>query len=617
MSAAWADALFEAGLVSELDLAFARLAVRLSGLEGEAAGRVALLSALLSRSRSSEKSSRLELSSLKPDALASLNRRSETGEALDAAALKEALSLFEGLEAKDWLAVLKAAPGLAAQAGADGPPKPLVYDEASESVYLLKLWRAESRVAARVLERAARTKAPQEPALALLERLFPLYGEPAPGEADLQKEAAKTALSGLLSIVTGGPGTGKTSSVAAALCALLAAEPEAKIALCAPTGKAAAQLLASINAQKGLFKAKGVPEALLAKLPSEASTIHRLLQWSPSQERFLKGPQDQLDFDAIVADEASMMPLLQADSLLSATPEGARLVLLGDKDQLASVESGSVFAELCARRGDGFALGKRVVELKKVHRFKAGGGIAALKDAVNAQDVEESWRILASGSGELRLVRLEASSAAKARELLREELARALDESSFKSLSKESDPARAFELFESFRILCSNRRGRFGVDAVNGALLELAFGRRAAEALNGLQGLPLIVERNSYSLGLNNGDVGLVLPAKRGLEAFFRSGEASFRSVPLPLLPERGPAFAMSVHKAQGSGFRHAFAILPPDPLNPLLSKELLYTAITRAKERLTLLCSEASFKAAVARRAERSSGLAEALLRA
>ena len=609
------DTLFEAGLLSEIDLAFARLIARISGLEGETADRLSILSAMLSRTCTGDKSVRLELRSLSQEGVAALFAKEELRPSSEkASAVKESIALFYGVGAKDWFDVLKTAAKVATPTGDGQSLKPIVYDEASGSIYLLRLWLAERRVSGGILQRTtAKTDAGKD-SLDLIEKLFPLYGEPPKGEADLQKEAAKTVASGSLSIITGGPGTGKTSSVAAALCALLAAEPQLRIGLCAPTGKAAAQLLASIESQKDLFRSKGIPEITLGRLPSEALTIHRLLQWSPAQERYLRNAENKLDLDALVVDEASMMSLSQADSLLAATPENARLILLGDKDQLASVESGSVFADICAKSGEAFALSPHVAELKKVHRFKEGGAIATLKDAINRQRPEEAWEALAKGSSEVNLICLDSASPAKMRERLGAELRRVFEAGRFKDYLKESDPEKAFKLFDSLRVLCSNRRGVFGVESVNAMLLDFVFGHRAAEASKGLPGLPVIVTRNNYSVGLNNGDVGLVLPAQGVNSAYFRDGEEGFKSCPLPLLPEHELAFAMTVHKAQGSGFDHALVVLPPDPLNMLLTKELLYTAVTRAKSKLTVICSEEAFKIAVMRRTERSSGLAKTL---
>ena len=622
------DTLLEAGLITEIDAAFAKLTIRLSGAEGERATRLSLLASMLSRSCTADKSVRLDLATLSPENVAKLfvieDLPSYDDEAM---AVKEAISLFSGISERDWLDTLKAAPSVAAPCGNIQPLRPIVYDEEAGSVYLLRLWFAEQRVCDSVLRRKKSEVEVSSAASELIEKLFPLYGAPVSGEKDLQKEAALAVASQSLAIITGGPGTGKTSSVAAALCALIAENPGIRIGLCAPTGKAAAQLLSSISSQKELFRAKGLDEGIISRLPASSHTVHRLLQWSPARERYMRDAEKPLDLDALVIDEASMLSLSQADSLLSATPLETKLILLGDKDQLASVESGSVFADLCAKldeREDApFVLHPNVAELKKIHRFKEGGPIAKLKDAINAQEPEEAWKLLSAGGPDINLLRIMPSTKHRMHEFLHASLKGIFDTEPFRGYLDESDPAKAFNLFDSLRILCANRRGVFGVDSINGIMLELAFGQRAAMAANGLAGLPVIITRNNYSVGLNNGDVGLVLPSNGANAAFFRSESRDaaqndgFRSCPLPLLPEHETAFAMTVHKAQGSGFEHALAVLPPDPANPLLTKELLYTAVTRAKTKLTVLCSEESFKAAVTRRTERASGLARALHKA
>jgi exodeoxyribonuclease V alpha subunit len=330
----------------------------------------------------------------------------------------------------------------------------------------------------------------------------------------------------------------------------------------------------------------------------------------------MRNAANPLPFDALLVDEASMMPLAQADALLSAMQEGGRLILLGDKDQLASVDAGSVFADLCAKSSvvDGsspFALKDCVVELKKVHRFAEGGSIAALKDAINAQDADGAWRLLSSGAPGLRLVELPEGPSKIQLEILRRELKALFDASAFKGYLKEREPEKAFALFESLRVLCSNRSGPFGVEALNELLLEFAYGRRSFETLAGTRGLPLMILRNSYSTGLNNGDVGLVQPSKSGRGDASTSAPAGPRARRQKLSSAAAAGardgLRMSVHKAQGS-VSDTPCWPAARPLDAPPHEELLYTAATRARSELTVFCSESRVQAGVLRRTERAS---------
>jgi len=425
--------------------------------------------------------------------------------------------------------------------------------------------------------------------------------------------------------VTGGPGTGKTSSVASALCALLKFEKGLKIALCAPTGKATAQLRLSVAKQRETLRDAGVDDETLSLLPDQASTLHRLLGWSPSREAYLRDASSPLDLDVLLVDEASMMSQAQAAALFAALPEGARLILLGDKDQLASVDAGSVFADICAKSSTSpdapFLLGPCVAELKMSRRFKEGGGIATLKDAVNSRP-EEAWRVLSSGGmPDVELIQISSETSAGRRRELKAAFSSILSRPSspcgelFASYRAKLDsPEEAFRVFDSFRAVCSNRAGDFGSEGVNALLAQLL------EMTAGASGFPVMVLKNDYNVGLYNGDVGILLPHGGGLRACFPNNDYGspgsdepFSFCPLPLLPEREPAFAMTVHKAQGAGYDSVAVVLSPED-SPVLTRELLYTAITRAKSKVYVICARKAFEAAVRRRTERPSGLPEAV---
>ncbi len=597
----------EAGAIDGLDMRFALLMLRLSGI-AEAPERrlLALAAAMLSRSSTQAKAVRLELADIRREL------RKVPGFAVPEA------------DAEDYAKVLKRAPSIVASASEAlaGARLPVVLDESAGAAYLFKHWRSERRLAAAIADRARLPESAPEGLRAFIDRLFSSAGGSRCGDP----LAAWTVASRRLSVVTGGPGTGKTSSVAAALCALLSCGRALKIGLCAPTGKATAQLRLSVARQREELRRCGVDDAILAKLPDEASTIHRLLRWSPRKEAFQRNAASPLDLDVLLVDEASMMSQSQASALFDALPAEARLILLGDKDQLASVDAGSVFADICARAGGSpdstFVLGPCVVELKRSHRFKEGGGIARLKDAVNSRP-EEAWGVLsAGGMPDVELVRIVSDTPAGQFKELKDAFSMILaspstPEGAFFKSYKDclASPEDAFRLFDSFRAVCSNRAGLFGVEGVN----EIVSGLLGVRA--GAPGFPAIVARNDYNVRLFNGDVGLLLSHDGGLRACFPNNDFDglcslepYSFCPLPLLPEHEPAFAMTVHKAQGAGYDTVAVVLSPEEDSPVLTRELVYTAITRAKSKVYVICPRKSFEAAVRRGTERSSGLPEAI---
>jgi len=601
------ELLREQGLVSGLDLRFSALMAGLSGLgDPEKLRAFAVLSAMLSRSSTQLKAVRLELASVERD-------------------LKQASGLAPFSWAPERLLEILEEAGVAAvsaEAAVSGARAPLVFDVSAGAAYLYKHWLSECKLASAIASRAALSDCAPPGLREFIDRLF---SSPA-GARCGDPGAAWTVASRNLAIVTGGPGTGKTSSVAAALCALLAFEPSLKIALCAPTGKATAQLRLSVAKQRDILKEAGVDDAIIALLPDEASTLHRLLAWSPSKEAYLRDFSNQLDLDVLLVDEASMMSQAQAAALFDALPEGARLILLGDKDQLASVDAGSVFSDICAKAsssGDApFLLGGCVAELKKSHRFKEGGGIATLKDAVNNRP-DLAWRVLSSGGmPDVELIQISSETPAGRRRELRDALSMILSRPSapggelFGSYRAKLDsPEAAFRVFDSFRAVCSNRNGDFGAEGVN-ALTALLLGIPP-----GAPGAPVMVLKNDYNVRLFNGDVGLLLPHGGGLRACFPNNDYGapgsdepFSFCPLPLLPEHEPAFAMTVHKAQGAGYDTVAVVLSPEEDSPVLTRELVYTAITRAKSKVYVISARKPFEAAVRRKTERPSGLPEAL---
>jgi exodeoxyribonuclease V alpha subunit len=517
-----------------------------------------------------------------------------------------------------------------------GPPgswRPLVLD--GTRLYLHRYWDYERKLAEGLRGRAMDDPEGIDDAALRdgLNRLFP----PGAGETDWQKAAAFAAVTKRLAVLSGGPGTGKTYTVAKILALLLeqAGPAGLRIALAAPTGKAAARLQESI---RKVGRTLPCPDEIRARLPSEAETVHRLLGSLPGTASFRHDAARPLALDAVVVDEASMVDLALFSRLVQALPPRARLILLGDRDQLASVEAGAVLGDLCDTgrdhgysrchrkryravtgedlsaadpRKDTAAMADCLVTLRKSWRFGENSGIRAGSLAVNAGDGRRALELARSGIfSDLCWLDL------PRRDALPGFLERRLGDGPAADRAP-ADPGEALQSLDRFRILCALREGPFGVGAVN-ALVERILRRRGLIRPAGrwYAGQPVMITRNDYSLRLFNGDVGLILPDREAggeLRAFFRTPDGALRSLPPARLPEHETVWATTVHKSQGSEFDRVLLVLP-DRDSPVLTRELLYTAITRARERVEIAGREEVFVAACGRRIARSSGLRDAL---
>lgn len=585
------------------------------------------------------------------------------------------LTAFEGgpLGVQAWRASLLAS-GVVADGSAPGPlpPHPLVLD-AGDRLYLARYHAYEQRLARRLLLASRAPVTHNASALARMrERLAELFappadsagqqpspsgapapsctltGEPAP---DWQMLAAALACRSSLTVISGGPGTGKTTTVVALLACLLTEDPNCRIALAAPTGKAAARMLEALR-ERGAR----LPEALRAALPQQASTVHRLLG-RRADGRFTHDASHPLVLDVLVVDEASMLDLSLAVHLLEAVPPHARIVLLGDRHQLAAVEAGAVFAELgsdpslspacreslAALTGMAAAriepplptrpspLQDAVVWFTRSYRFEAGSGIGQLARLVNEGACDALLEVLeaarpspasaappaapGTGAGEATpAVRWIEPAAPRSAPELGELLA---PYRPYLQAVREAprDIARAAAAFARHRVLCATRTGRRGLEEVNTALqarLRHALAAQDADPTGDWYlGRPVIVRSNDYGLQLYNGDIGLALPDEAGqlMVWFAAGGGGGFRAVAPARLPAHDTCLAMTVHQSQGSEFDSVALVLPEAP-SPVLTRELVYTGLTRARSHVTVHASRQVLMQAVARQASRRGGL-------
>jgi exodeoxyribonuclease V alpha subunit len=476
-------------------------------------------------------------------------------------------------------------------------------------LYLDRHWREEKQVCDDLLVRLG-ARAPEieeSPLQAALERMFP------PGWEE-QRSATERAARQSTTVLTGGPGTGKTASVARLLAVLgeqheVATGRPPRIALAAPTGKAAARLQESVARERDGDTMPGQDAARL--LGIGASTLHRLLGWRPDNStRFRHHRANPLPYDVVVVDEVSMVSLTQMARLLEAVRPSTRLVLVGDPDQLASVEAGAVLADLVA--GFEGRADSPVVRLLTTHRTAdddGGRALDALARAMRRGDADEAVSLLRSSTGAVRLVDPEDRAATAA--VRAEVVDRALE---IAEAANEAQGARAAELLDHHRLLCAHREGPYGVSGWNRQVVHhLAESAGVAHLDEWYAGRPVLITANDRGLGLSNGDLGVTVRADDGRLRVMVRVDGRLRSFAPTRLTGVETVYAMTVHKSQGSEARAVTVVLPPGD-SPLLTRELLYTAVTRARQQVTVIGTEESVRAAVSRTVQRASGLASRL---
>ncbi|GAA3714259.1 exodeoxyribonuclease V subunit alpha [Microlunatus aurantiacus] len=524
----------------------------------------------------------------------------------------------EGLEVADlpwpdpteWLASCRASRALADGPDApDGRPLRLV----AGNLYLERYWRQEEAVRGQLVDRRSAPPPPvdEDRLTAALDRLFTGEGLD-DGEPDLQRRAAEVSARQWVTVLAGGPGTGKTTTVAKVL-AMLGDQPgrAPRIALAAPTGKAAARLSEALADARNRL----APDDVARVADLSAVTLHRLLGWLPgTRGRFRHHADNRLPYDVVVVDEMSMVSLTLMARLLEAVRSDARLLLVGDPDQLSSVEAGAVLADITSALGavagppdDSVPTTSPVVRLERTWRY--GGAIEDLARAVRASDGDAAMEVLRRGADDVVFVE---TDLAPARPDGIEPLAAAVADAgaALRSAAAAGDVGGALTALDRHRLLCAHRHGPFGVSR-----WSTEAERWLAEAVPGYGedgewylGRPLLVTVNDYDLNLFNGDTGVVVADGGGVRAAFGRGSAPMLVSPVRLDAVQ-TTHAMTVHRAQGSQFDVVSFVLPP-PDSPLLTRELLYTAVTRASRRVQVFGSEDAVRRAVARPANRASGL-------
>ena len=452
-------------------------------------------------------------------------------------------------------------------------------------LYLHRYFAYESRLAAQIREMAG-LSLPLPDSCAL-----PVASEGAgDGEIDWQRRAAETAIRKALCIISGGPGTGKTTTVVRIIGLLQkAAGGRLQIALAAPTGKAAMRLRQSVGSS---------PEVLPEGAALPAQTLHRLLGVRRGSPQFRHCKTNPLPWDVVVVDEASMVDLAMMSKLVDALKPGSRLILLGDKDQLASVESGAVLIDLVR------ALPDNTVELQRTYRFDASIKLLSLK--VNQGASEAAWQLLLDPACE-HVGLLEKPVQDYAGERYRPYM---------DLIAGQAGPEQIFAAFNRFRILCAVRQGSRGVEGINQSV-EQYLGQKGYDCLSRIwyPGRPVLITRNDYSLDLYNGDIGICLPdpGDGSPRVWFERPDGSLKSCLPYRLPQCETAFALTVHKCQGSEFDDILVVLPGED-RAVLSRELIYTAVTRARKGVLVSAAKEIFAPALARKIQRFSGLGDML---
>ncbi|MBC8212585.1 MAG: exodeoxyribonuclease V subunit alpha [Gammaproteobacteria bacterium] len=507
--------------------------------------------------------------------------------------------------------------------GAEADVRPLVLFQ--QKLYLNRYYHNEKNIADSLLAMARNSHPVSAANLQLIDVLF----EPS-ADIDYQKLAALVSARHQLSIISGGPGTGKTWTVSKILALLIQGNPQLHIKLAAPTGKAAARLSESINK---LRPSLAIDEVLTRQIPQQAVTLHRLLGFHRYTHRPRYHRNNRLRCDVLVVDEASMIDQQMMAAICAALSDDCKLILLGDKDQLSSVEAGSVYADLSGglqqsefRRAQqdwieqqlgydlplhtaGYALADQLVVLHKSHRFDDASGIGLLAKSVNRGDSKQALQLLSQAT-EAASIDWQQPPSHSLNQNYREQA-----ELHYLPMTQAQTIAQAFAGFHRFQILAAVWNGPSGVDHIN-AIIEQFIKAKLGLVLHTpyYAGMPLMMSSNLYQYQVHNGDIGIVWPDDQGRnKVWFEQGAGEFRILSLSQLPAHKTAYAMTVHKSQGSEFNRVLLVLP-ETETAVATRELLYTGITRAAESVEIWATESQLKTVIENKTQRMSGLRERL---
>jgi exodeoxyribonuclease V alpha subunit len=568
------------------------------------------------------------------------------------ACLRPPSALLAGLSPTTWARRIEASPLVSTGAGCT----PLVFSNGR--LYLRRYWQYETEVAQCISQRLQIRPAVPDDLARRIDQLFGPWrsaGEQAKNRVHWQSVAAAIAARSAFSVISGGPGTGKTTTVVQLLGLMqgiaLEQGPALRICLAAPTGKAAARLTESI----GNAVAK-LPKGVRDNIPADVTTLHRLLGSRPHTRHFVHSAQNPLHLDLLVVDEASMIDLELMAALLRALPQTARLILIGDKDQLASVEAGSVLGDLCrnaepavyipttiqwveantgynlsAYAGAGSQLDQRIAILRKSYRFDQNSGIGALARAVNAgnsgqvlkvwqQDFGDINRLAMASTEDQGFVRLVLDGAPSDLRVGYRAYLQCVQAGPRGYPSENAWLQAILDAFGRFQLLSPLRKGPWGVEGLNQKAAHILCRTGLISRQEGwYAGRPVMITRNNYPLGLMNGDMGIVLPfavendsGPKTLRVAFPMADGTFKKVLPSRLNDVETVYAMTVHKSQGSEFDHAVMVLP-EAISPVLTRELIYTGVTRARRCFTLVGPKLDLLSeAVRQRTHRASGLGD-----
>ena len=507
--------------------------------------------------------------------------------------------------------------------GVVGQLAPLILED--NRLYLYRFWFYESQLAELINQRLVDTEEIDTSGLRQqLHRLYPITADETINE---QKLAVALSARRRFAVISGGPGTGKTTTVINILAVLLAQQPSMRIRLAAPTGKAAARMMESIRRNIENSNLDGDSKALI---PTQAGTIHRLLGYSQNGFRYSR--QHRLPVDCIVIDEASMVDLTLMYRLIDALPDKARVILLGDRDQLASVAAGNILGDITGQgqaiaysphqteslssileqkvapsTGAVPAISDSIALLTQSYRFDAQSDIGQLAHSINRGDSRAAIDLLGAPQSEINWHSNEEDRPLKS----------TFDAilSAYHAVPGAESVEEAFDIFESRRVLCAVHAGKFGVEAINRQITELLRTQYEIDGDENFRGKPILISANDYELELFNGDIGILWhDENQNLRAYFRDVDQGLRSLAVTSLPAHETAWAMTVHKSQGSEFDSVILILPSETQVRALSRELLYTAVTRARKKLRIDARRSILEMACKTRSQRHSGLARKL---